>query len=237
MVSGAKAKGFSLYGGVDPADLPRYTRDDASRATNVPASTVGVWTHGMSYTDSQGRQQRYKPVIIPPDPDDLRLSFNNLLEVNVLRSLRRAEKVRLQDVRDAIVAAKKHGIDRLLMHPNLVSTGGELFLDYYFRLVELSKSKQLAMRTLLEDSLRRVTRDAENGLQFFPVPRHMSEEKRPILVSPYVSFGSAVIESRGISTLAIRSRVDAGEEKESVMADYDITDDEFEEAIIYENAA
>ena len=89
MVDGAKKRGFSLYGGLDPADVPRYTRVDASRATDVPASTIGVWAHGMAYTTSRGTKSRYAPVITLPDPHDKRLSFNNLLEVNVLRALRK----------------------------------------------------------------------------------------------------------------------------------------------------
>jgi len=43
----------------------------------------------MAYTTSRGTKSRYAPVITLPDPHDKRLSFNNLLEVNVLRALRK----------------------------------------------------------------------------------------------------------------------------------------------------
>ena len=238
MVDGAKGRGFSLYGGADPADLPRYTRWDAMRATGVPASTVGVWVSGMPYTTSKGIRERYEPVITLPDADDPRLSFNNLLEVNVLRALREVHEVKLKSVRTAIETAKnEQKIDRLLIHPNLRTSGGALFLDYYFQLVDLSNSKQIAMRSILEHSLKRVEVDEDLRATFFPIPRHMSRDERPILVSPYVSFGNAILERRGVSTYAIRSRVDEGEDKASIMADYDVTEDEFEEAILYEAAA
>lgn len=239
MVDGAKRRGFSLYGGSDPADMPRYTRIDAERATGVPASTVGVWVHGMPKTSSKGIKGRYEPVLTLPDPNDPRLSFNNLLEVNVLRALRAGHEVRLHKVREAMENAKRdHNIDRLLIHPNLRTSGGALFLDYYFRLVELSNSKQMVMRSILEHSLRRVEVDDQlRPTSFFPTPRYMERDAQPILVSPYISFGNAILERRGISTYAIRSRVDAGEDRAAIIADYDVTGEEFEEAIRYENAA
>lgn len=238
MVSWAKGRGFNLYGGLDPADMPRYTRVDASRATGVPASTIGVWAHGMPYTNRKGVRGRHEPVVPLPDSDDSRLSFNNLLEVNVLRALREVHEVKLQSVRTAIENAwRDHKIDRLLIHPNLRTSGGALFLDYYFKLVELSNSKQLAMRAILEHSLQRIEVDEELRASFFPLPRYMARDERPILVSPYVSFGNAILERRGISTYAIRSRVDAGENKAAIVADYDLREEEFEEAIVYEAAA
>lgn len=234
-----KKTGFNLYGGVDPAEMPRYTRVDAEKATGVPASTVGVWVHGMPYRTSKGKPGRYEPVITLPDDNDPRLSFNNLLEVSVLRALRGRHEVKLPAVRKAMENAKQeYGIDRLLIHPNLRTSGGALFLDYYFKLVDLSNTDQLAMRALLEHSLKRVEVDDQLRVKtFFPLPRKMERDERPILVSPYVSFGNAILERRGISTFAIRSRVDSGEKKESIIADYDLIDDEFEEAILYEAAA
>ncbi len=234
----ARGRGFSLYGELDPSDVPRYTRIDAGRATGVPASTIGVWVRGMPHVNRKGVKGRYEPVITLPDPDDPRLSFNNLLEVNVLRALREVHEVRLQSVREAIETTRReHKIDRLLIHPNLRNSGGALFLEYYFKLVELSNSKQMAMRALLEHSLKRVEVDDQLRATFFPMPRHMSPKERPILVSPYVSFGNAILERRGISTYAVRTRVDAGEDKASIIADYELSDEEFEEAILYEAAA
>ncbi len=238
MVNGAKKGGFNLYGGLDPADLPRYTRVDACRATGVPASTIGVWVRGMPFTSRKGVRKFYEPVVRLPDESDPRLSFNNLLEVNVLRALREVHEVQLRSVRDAIENARvEHKIERLLIHPNLRTSGGALFLDYYFQLVDLSNSKQLAMRQILEHSLKRVDIDEDRRVTFFPMPRRMAPDERPILVSPYVAFGSAILERRGVSTYAIRERFDAGEDQANIMADYAIKEAEFDEAILYEAAA
>ncbi|MFO7950683.1 MAG: DUF433 domain-containing protein, partial [Candidatus Fermentibacteraceae bacterium] len=66
-------------------------------------------------------------------------------------------------------------------------------------------------------------------------PRNMG--KRLIALSPYVSFGRAVLRSSGISVQAIVQRIDAGESTESIADDYGITEQEIEEAILYESAA
>lgn len=232
--------GFDLYGGLDPADQPRYSYVEAARATNVPASTVAAWTRGMRYTRRGKAPGYFLSVIERPDPKVARLSFNNLLEVNVLRALREVHEVRMPAVRDAIDRAKAdHGIKRLLIDPHLKTSGGQLFLDYYFQLVELTKTQQLALQEILRESLQRIRADKSRVECFFPLPRspRSPQGARPILVSPYVAFGSPIIERRGVTTSAIRSRVDVGEEKEAIMADYGLNEEEFDEAIRYEAAA
>ena len=232
-------EGFSLYGGTDPADLPRYNYVDAERATGVPASTVGVWVRGMHFTRPSGGSGFYAPVIARPSDADKRLSFNNLLEVNVLRALRTGHEVKLKDVRGAIEQARiEYGIERLLINPRLCTSGGKLFLDLLFKVVDLSQSQQFAMRAVLEHSLRRVQVDENLRQSYAPLPRGTApHDTRPILLSPYVSFGNAIIKRRGISTSAIRSRFDLGEERAAIISDYGLNEEEFAEAILYEQAA
>jgi uncharacterized protein (DUF433 family) len=59
----------------------------------------------------------------------------------------------------------------------------------------------------------------------------------PIAIDPRISFGRPVVISRGISTAAIAERIDAGETVEALAADYELTVDEIEQAVIYERAA
>lgn len=92
------------------------------------------------------------------------------------------------------------------------------------------------MRAILAHSLQRIVVE-ENRPSFFPNPRYMNPADRPIRVSPYIAFGNAILERRGVSTHAVRARVDAGEDKAAIIADYELTEAEFEEAILYEAAA
>src|ERR1700737_3342979 len=103
----------NLYGGVDPRDLPRYSYPEAARATGVPASTIAAWVRGQEYALKKGRGF-FRPVI--ERPGDGQLSFYNLIEVPVLRSLRTKHAVKLEHVRQAAeVAERKYKIPKLLL--------------------------------------------------------------------------------------------------------------------------
>lgn len=230
---------LTLYGGKDPRDLPRYSYAEASKATGVPASTIAAWVRGMPYT-SRGRRRLFEPVIRRPDPNDTKLSFHNLIEAHVLRALRLApDRVQLHKVREAIrQAQEEHGIKRLLIDPRLRTSGGDLFLDKYVQLVDLSKARQYAMRTILKQYLARVEFEGKFRTTFFPIPkdpRHQAE--RVVSVSPFVAFGNPVVGRIGVTTYAIASRFDAGEDAVSIQRDYDLTEVEFDEALSYEAAA
>ena len=104
--------------------------------------------------------------------------------------------------------------------------------------MELSASKQLAMRHILKDHLERVSFSSEKLARFFPLPRNpLLRDATPILVTPFVSFGNPVIARIGISTNVIASRVNLGESEQDIVEDYELTKEEFEEAILYESAA
>ena len=232
---------LAFYGGKDPRDLPRYTYVDAARATNVPATTIAAWVRGQDYRRKHD-VARFRPVIKRPDPRDTRLSFNNLLETHVLRALREVHEVQLRTVRRAIDdAERRHGIQRLLISAQLRSSGGQLFLDSYFHLVSLDAASQWAMRSVLKQYLTRVRlADAapEEAPEFFPIPRNPRHRDRDlILLSPLVAFGQPIIKRVGVSTRAIAERVNAHEDPASVMGDYGLNEDEFDEAVRYETAA
>ena len=113
------------------------------------------------------------------------------------------------------------------------------FLDRYGELIDLSTSGQLAMRQLLQAHLKRVTWDEQRlpiRLHPFVVADNINSEK-PIAIDPQIAFGRPVIIRRGISTAAIVDRIDAGEAVEQLAADYDLTVEEIDEAVLYERAA
>ncbi len=238
--NGISGSPVAIYGGAEPADLPRYSYVDAWRATRVPPSTIAAWVRGMRYRQRDGGVGKFQPVIDLPVEGDRRLSFNNLLEVNSLRALRRVDKVHLDHIREAIQMARdEFGVPRPLISPELYTTGGRIFLDRFFKLIELSPSRQLAIRTVMQQFLRRVRKDADDDFVFYPIPRYttFTPSDEPLLVSPMISFGNAVVGRIGVSTHAIASRVDIGEPEADIIADYRLTEDEFEEAILYESAA
>ena len=230
---------LALYGGEDPRDRPRYTYVEIARATGVPATTVGAWVRGQEYPRKHD-VGRFEPIIRRPSENDSRLSFYNLIEVFVLRVLRTVYNVKLVDVRTAVgLAEREFGIERLLIHQDLRTSAGELFLESYFDLVQLSPAIQLAMRSILAQYLERVDFDQMKlATDFFPIERRLPRpNNRIVRVSPFVSFGQPVIARVGVTTHVITERVNAGEPQAILIEDYGLEAPEFEEAILYEAAA
>jgi len=219
----------------DLRERPRYTTRELARAVDVPPSTVGAWVRGYPYGVRRGGG-RFEPVIQRPDENDARLSFNNLLEISVLRALRTTHEVKLGYIRQALkIAEREYGIKRLLMSAKLLAGAGEMFLKQYGKLLALSPTKQLAMETIVEQFLSRVDfRDA----QFFPTERSpLAKGHRLILITPFVSFGRPIISRIAVSTQTIAERLNAGEKRETIIRDYDLKEPEFDEALLYEAAA
>ena len=168
------------------------------------------------------------------------LSFWNLIEAHVLRSLRADHGVSIDAVRKAVSYAERQlKIERLLLSAELCSDAGRLFLDRYGELINLSASGQLAMRQVMMNYLKRVRWDE---LQL-PISLHpfltgeAASAEMPIAIDPRISFGRPVLVNRGISTAVIAERLDAGESVNDLAADYELTTHDVELAVLYERAA
>ena len=113
-----------------------------------------------------------------------------------------------------------------------------MFLDHYGTVSELTRSEQISIRGLLDAYLKRIDfGDAGLPKDFYPMERISESGRKLILVSPFVSFGRAVIKRLGVSTHVISDRLNAGESEESIMNDYGLEREELGEATAYEAAA
>ena len=176
---------------------------------------------------------------MPPAEGEGLLSFLNLIEAHVLWSVRNKHSVPLRAVRTALSYAERElEVTRLLIRPELWATGRELFLHRYSELINLSKTGQLVMRRLLENSLQRVERDESDfPIRLFPFSRDSQTRDRLIVIDPRIAFGKPVIARTGVSAAVLAQRVDAGEELGDVAHDYDLEVTEVEEALVYVRAA
>lgn len=223
----------------DLRDQPAYGLAEAARYLKLPAATLRSWVAGRSYPRAEG-QGRFAPLIHPPAREPVGMSFWNLIEAHVLRSLRTEHGISIKDVRDALRYAEEAlDVERLLLRKELRTEAGMLFLDRYGELINLSRSGQLAMRQLLERHLKRVEWDEWQ----FPVrlyPFLVNEEQldqKPIAIDPKIAFGRPVVVRAGVSTAAIADRLDAEESVEEIAEDYGLTVEEVEQAVVFERAA
>lgn len=220
----------------DFRNIPAYPLAEAARYLRLPVATLRTWVIGRPGDARPARSGLIKP----PAGSPVALSFWNLIEAHVLRALRTDHGVSLSAVRRAIRYAERElHIEHLLLSPKLRTDAGEVFLDEYGKLLNLSASGQLVIRVLLDKHLRRVEWDQwQFPVRLYPFLHGDAETAdRPIVIDPAVGFGRPLVSRRGVSTAIIRERHDAGETVAELAADYDLAEAEVEQAIVYEGAA
>lgn len=221
----------------DVRDVPAYQLAEAAHYLRLAPATLRSWVAGRGYPVRKGRGF-FEPLIQPADRHGHVLSFNNLIEAHVLRALRTDHGVSIRSVRDALrYSEREFGIERLLLREELTTTAGQLFLDRYGELINLSKSGQIAMRKLLEAYLSRVEWHRSFPIRLYPFLSGELVEQRPIAIDPKIAFGRPILVARSISTAVIAGRIDAGESLAEVASDYELSVQDVEEAVVYERAA
>lgn len=228
-----KSRAERLFLELNPYEIPIYSVPEAARYLRLVPNTLRYWV--------MGRQGVAVPVIrAQPGAGYARLSFNNLIEAYVLSALRKYHEVSLPKIREAIdYAETEMGVSRLLISPELKAAAGELFLDRYTNLVNLTRRGQLAIKRILQSYLERVEYEDTLPKRLFP-PLHPiqspSDKGGPtaILIDPKVGFGKPITCHRHIRTSILAERYDAGESVQELAEDYGLRETEVEEAISYE---
>ncbi len=223
----------------DIRDHPAYTPAEAARYLKLATATLRSWVAGRPYPKAGG-VGRFQPLIHPAQRKPPVLSFWNLIEAHVLRSLRTDHGVSIKALREALRYAERSlKIERLLLSKELRAHAGQVFLARYGELINLSASGQLAMRRLLDEHLKRIEWDEwQFPVRLYPfVSVETRFEAKPIAIDPNISFGRPAVLQVGVSTIAIAERIDAGESIDDLASDYGRTRDEIEEAVLYERAA
>lgn len=223
----------------DLRDQPAYTVAEAARYLKVAPATLRAWVAGRPYPKGDGTAHSH-PLIRPAKQPPPTLSFWNLIEAHVLRSLRIDHSVPMDCLRKAIAFAEGElGAHKLLLSPELRTDAGRLLLERYGQLIDLSKSGQMAMRVTFAEHLARVEWDEwKFPVRLFPfLASDIPGGTRSIRIDAQVAFGRPVLDSRSISTATIVGRIDAGETADALADDYEVTVAQIEEAVLYERAA
>jgi len=195
---------------------------------------------GRNYPKGEGTARSQALIKLAKNPPPT-LSFWNLIEAHVLRSLRTDHGVSMDKLRLAISYAERElNIKPLLLSPELRTDAGALLLERYGQLIELSASGQHVMRRLFNEHLARVEWDEwKFPVRLFPSPTSgvVPAGDRPVAISANVAFGRPVLVRGGITTAVIAERIDAGETVDDLAEDYDLTPEDIEAAVLYERTA
>ncbi len=223
-----------IHGGMRPAEVPAYTTTEAARIIRRPASTVRSWTRGARYTTGAGKQ--FWPPVVPAEPPYL--SFQNLVELYVLSSLRRLHSVPLKNVRSAISYLREtERTDHPLADCDLLTDRSDLFVERTGEYLNISRAGQLEMKAQLLQCMRQVDRTV-GGLPYrLRLPDPKNESIVAAEVDPEIRFGQPRIPGTGIPTAIIYERKCAGETAEQLAAVYERSVTEMKRAISYEESS
>lgn len=222
-----------LYQGRDPRDIPTYTIPDAARYLRIPAGTVRSWTVGRSYPVTEGKRF-FEPLITVPQQTPRLLSFTNLIEIHVLRAIRKHHKIQLDKVRTALDFPEEQlSVTHPLAHEEFRTDGISLFIERYGTLINASAQGQTQLKAVLTQHLERIEPD-DSGLAIKLYPFTRSDEAhnpRIVVIDPRIAFGRLVIDGTGIPTSIIAERYKAGDSLQDLAEDYDCDLSQIEEAI------
>jgi uncharacterized protein (DUF433 family) len=222
-----------LYGGIDPRDIPTYTIGDAARYLRIPVATIRSWTVGLQYPVAKGTRF-FKPLILISDRRPRLLSFTNLVELHVLRAIRKAHQIQLDKVRTALdFIDQQLEVSHPLAREKFRTDGIDLFIDRYSHLINASQQGQVVLKDFLSQHLERIEPD-DSGLaiKLYPFTRsHEENNPRLVVIDPRIAFGQMVISGTGIPTSLVAERYRAGDSILDLAEDYECNLDAIEEAI------
>ncbi len=221
----------------DIYNYPVYPVREAAQYLHIPPGTLHSWLHGWTYRAEEGKR-RSAPLIQRPSPRSLQISFINLVEASILRSIRKAHGVPLYKVRHALdYLDQRLGIPHPLARFEFKTDGIDLFVEGLANqeLVTVSQRGQLAIKDILENYLTRVEWNEQKMatrlfLEFSASPRY----EKSISIDPRISFGRPVLAGTRITTRAIAERFEAGEPVYSIADDYGLGEPQVDEALRFE---
>jgi len=222
-----------LYGGIDPRDIPTYSIYDAARYLRIPSGTIRSWTVGRYYHTKSG-SSLFQPLIAIKDLKPKLLSFTNLIEIHVLRAIRKHHKIDLDKVRTALgFVGEQFRLPYPLASEQFHTNGVDLFIDKYGSLINASERGQGELKNALNAHLQRIESD-DTGLaiKLYPFTRsHEEGNPRIVIIDPRIAFGRLAIAGTGISTSVLAERYHAGESMDDLAEDYGCDRLKIEEAI------
>jgi uncharacterized protein (DUF433 family) len=164
------------------------------------------------------------------------ISFLNLLELHILKGLRREFRLPLQRIRRAIeeYSQTEHS-EHPFLDPRLETDGMHLFLHDGDEYLNLNRPRQRGIPEILSTYLQRIDRLPNGEFQFFPfIVGDDSLEPRTIQMSPKIAFGRPVLAQTGIATEVIAGRFRARDSIADLAEEFGVSSSMIEDAVRWE---
>ncbi len=206
---------------LDLNETPSYGLPEASAYLRLPYGVVREWVSKEGPVPAAGKNL---------------LSFSNLLELHVLKALRKSHKLKMQSIRKGLGFYRaEFGSVHPLLDPRIETDGISLILREDDAYVNLSRAGQTALQAIVATYLRRIDTADSGRKDFFPFVRDAAEdEPRSIQISPALAFGKPVLAGTGISTEVVAGRFLARDSIVELAEEYRVNPRLIEEAIRWE---
>jgi uncharacterized protein (DUF433 family) len=207
-------------------EVGTYGTVEVAHWLRLPAQTVRSWISA-------------KGIIVPAEPS--LLSFTNVLELHVLKGMRRIHEVPMQRIRRALLHVKDaYPSTHPLIELEFQTDGVDIFIKELDEFINVSQCGQRGFRDIVSTYLERIGRSTD-GIPEVLYPFVVGDEKsepKIVCMNPKVSFGKPVIGGTGLSTALIAARWVARESSVSDLAEeYGLPQAQIEEAIRWEKIA
>ncbi len=221
--------------------VPMYTIAEAARALGVSPSTLSTWAKGYVRRPASRPVRTGAPLVTSfstPRPGQPSIPFVGLAEALVLTAVRRAQ-VPLQRVRPALeVLATELGIEHALASRRLYTDGAEILFDYAERSSDpdapaarelvVVRNHQQVFAEVIEQYLQLIDYDQDGYARRLRLPSYESAE---VFADPSLSFGQPFFARGGARVADILGRFWAGEDLETVSAEFGVPVVELEDVV------
>jgi uncharacterized protein (DUF433 family) len=213
----------------DVREHPRYSVNEAASYLDIAPNTLHRWI---------ANDGKHRP-LIDVDQEHGLLSFYNLVEAHVLVSTRR-RKLPMPLVRIAVeYMQEKIGGAHPLATYKFATSGKSLFIQHLQGdTVDATRFGQAALGDILDKYLRGIRR---GGIDKMPIEIRPLTQKTlrlsPVVINPFLSSGSPVINGTGIVAATVWKRAKGGESLPDLAEDYDLKLSEIQTVIQYFDAA
>lgn len=208
----------------NPAEIGTYGTVEVARYLRLPHRTVSTWT-------SEFR------IVAPVEPH--LLSFINVVELHILKGMRKVHKVPMQRIRRALEHVKDaYPSEHPLVDRDFETDGVDIFINYLGEYINVSRYGQPGFKEIVSTYLKRIGRNVNGTAEvLYPfVSTDREDEPNLIVLNPKVAFGKPVITGTGISTAIIAARFNARESVAALAEEYGLPQAQIEEAVRWEIA-
>ena len=204
---------------IDLLEIPNYGLSETAHILRVPAHDIRRWIDdGLVQSSSKG------------------VSFRNLLELHILKALRKESRLPMQRIKRALEEfGQIESVAHPLLDPRLETDGIHLFLHAGTEYLNLNRHRQMGMPDIVSIFLRRIDRHADGGMTYFPfISSESVNDPRAIQMTPNVAFGRPVLANTGISADVIVGRFRARDTIHALAEEYGVSATMIEDCVRWE---